>query len=103
MPTESTGKPKELEVLMDQIDVEVNKEQRQQIRELLKGHKDMFVLPRQPLGRTGFVKHEIETGFQAPIKQTVRKPPFHQKSTAEEEVKKMLKNDIIEPSNSPWA
>ena len=40
---------------------------------------------------------------QTPIKQAVRRPPFHLKTTAEEEVQKMLRDDIIEPSNSSWA
>ena len=49
------------------------------------------------------MKHDIVTPSQASIKQVVRRPPFHLKTTAEDEVQKMLKDDIIEPSNSPWA
>ena len=81
--------------MLNKIEVEVDHEERSQIRQLIKNHQDVFSLPGQPLGCTKLV--------QAPIKQPVRKPPFHFKGTAEEEVQKMLRDDIIEPSNSPWA
>ena len=38
-----------------------------------------------------------------PIKQAVRRPPIHLREAAEAEVQKMLKDDVIEPSSSPWA
>ena len=78
-------------------------EERSQIRQLLKDRQDVFSLPGQPLGRTDLVKHDIVTPSQTPIKQPVQRPPFHLKNTAEEEVQRMLRDDIIEPSNSPWA
>ena len=53
-------------------------------------------------GRTDLVQHEIETGIQVPFRQAVMQPQFHLKHTAEQEVKKMLEDDKIEPSNSPW-
>ena len=49
------------------------------------------------------MKHDLVTTFQATIKQAVRGLPFHLKTTVEEEVQKMLRDDIIEPSNSSWA
>ena len=79
---------------MDKTEAEVNVEQREQVRELLKEHQKVLALPRQPLGWTELAKHEIETRFQAPINLAVRRPPFL-KFTAKEEVKKMLENDII--------
>ena len=44
------------------------------------------------------MKHDIVTPSKASIKQ-----PFHLKTTAEEEVQKMLRVDIMEPSSLPWA
>ena len=99
----TTELPEELEVLVEKMEVDLNREQRQHVRELLGEYQGVFALPGQPPGRTDWVQHEIETGNEAPIKQPVRRPPFHLKAAAEEEVQKMLKNDIIEPSNSPWA
>ena len=104
-PTEETTSepPKELEDLLNKIEVEVDHEEKSQIRQLIENHQDVFSLPGQPLGCTELVKHDIVTPFQAPIKQSVRRPPFLLKNTAEQEVQRMLKEDIIEPSNSPWA
>ena len=103
-PTEETTSelPKELEDLMNKIEVEVDHEEKSQIRQLIRNHQDVFSLPSQPLGRTELVKHDIVTPSQAPIKQPVRRPPFHLKCMADE-VQKMLRDDIIETSNSPWA
>ena len=61
-------------------------EQRNQIRQLIKGHQDVFSLPSQPLGRTELVRHDIVTQSQAPIKQAVRRPPSHLKTTLEGKV-----------------
>ena len=33
----------------------------------------------------------------------MRRPPIHLREAAEAEVQKMLKDDVIEPSSSPWA
>ena len=95
--------PMELEDLLNKIETDVDHEERSQIRQLIKNHEDVFSLPGQPLGTPDLVKHDIVTPSQASIKQPVRRPPFHMKSTAEEEVQKMLREDIIEPSDSPWA
>ena len=102
-PAEETTSelPKEREALLNKVEVEVDHEEKNQIRQLIKSHQDVFPLPGQPLGWTELVKHDIVTPSQAPIKQAVRRPPSHLKTTAEEEVQK--RDDIIEPSNSPWA
>ena len=99
----SSELPQELESLLNKVEVEVDLEQRNQIRQLIKEHQDVFSLPGQPLGQTELVKHDIVTQSQTPIKKAVRRPPFHLKTTAEREVQRMLQDDIIEPSNSPWA
>ena len=84
---------KGLEELLNKIKVEVDHEERSQIRQLIKDHQDVFSLPGQPLGRTEL--HDIVTPSQAPIKQPVQRPLFYLKSTAEEEVQRMLRDDII--------
>lgn len=103
LPSLTPELPPELSVMLDQVEVEVTREQKQQIEQLLKENQEVFSLSGQPLGRTELVQHEIKTGNETPIKQHVRRPPFHLKSAAEAEVQKMLQNDIIEPSDSPWA
>ena len=78
----SSELPQELKILLNKVEVEVDPEQRNQVRQLVKNHQDVFSLPGQPLGQTELVKHDIETQSQAPIKQAVRRPPVHFKTMA---------------------
>lgn len=55
------------------------------------------------LGRTDMVEHEVDTGDTKPICLPPRRIPISQRQTIEKEFKKMLEDDIIEPSSSPWA
>merc|ERR1711893_508970 len=73
------------------------------VRDLLMNNLDVFTLPGEPKGRTDWVKYEIHVDTDVPIKQAVRRPPIHLRDAAEAEVKKMLQDDVIEESNSPWA
>ena len=95
--------PDEVSKLIEDIDVTLTPVQKDQVQDLLQQNLDVFTLPNQPKGRTDWVQHEIRVETEVPIKQAVRRPPIHLREAAEEEVKKMLKDDVIEPSNSPWA
>ena len=53
--------------------------------------------------KTHVAEHEIDTGDAMPIRQKVRRLPVAQQSHAKDEIDKMLKEDVIEPSDSPWA
>ena len=101
--TISSDLPAELQKLAQDIDVPLTRGQKKQIEDLLQENVDVFALPGQPSGRTNWVQHEIHVETQTPIKQAVRRPPIHLREAADEEVRKMLKDEIIEPSDSPWA
>lgn len=49
------------------------------------------------------MRHTINTSNVKPIKLPPRRLPMHKKSIADQERDKMLKANITEPSNSPWA
>ena len=93
----------ELEKLAQDIDTPLTREQKTAVRSLLQQNRDVFALPGDLPGRTGLVQHEIKVDTNAPIKQMVRRPPIHWKEAASQEVEKMLRDEVIEPSNSPWA
>ena len=95
--------PKEVQQILNDIEIPMNGQQRHQVQELLQRNLDIFATEKEPFGRTDLVQHEIVTTTDKPIKQAVRRTPFHLKEAAEAEVKKMLKKDVIEPSSSPWA
>ena len=95
--------PQELMALVSKAEAAVDDSERAKLSQLLMENQDVFATQGQPLGRTDLVQHDIQTGEAAPIKQHVRRPPIHQREAAQEEVDKMLKQGIIEPSSSPWA
>lgn len=73
------------------------------LTELIARNQDVFVGPDGKLGRTTLVKHHIDTGDTRPIKQRLRRVSDTKRKVIEEEVGKMLEQDIIAPSNSAWA
>ena len=69
---------------------------------LLMEFSDLFASEDAPLGRTSLVKHSIETEGP-PIRQPRRRLPVALKDTVNGEVQKMLEQEVIRPSNSPWS
>lgn len=49
------------------------------------------------------MKHSIKTGAARPIDLPPRRLPIHQKNIAEQEIDKMLRENVIRPRSSPWA
>lgn len=49
------------------------------------------------------VKHRIDTGDAAPLKQPPRRVPLHRKHLIQAEVEKMPQRGVIEPCDSPWS
>ena len=64
----------------------------------------MRVLPwMTELGRTDLVKHHVDTGDQAPVRQRARREPFALRAKVREMVDDMLRSVVIQPYSSPWA
>ena len=78
-------------------------EQQQQVRGVLLEYADVFVGDDGVLGRTSMARHSIDTGDTLPVKQSPRRMPPAIWLIATDEVDKMLRQGIIEPSNSPWS
>ncbi|THD19534.1 KRAB-A domain-containing protein [Fasciola hepatica] len=78
-------------------------EERKKLIELLTGNQDAFSWSSKKLGRTQVVRHHIDTGDAAPIKQPFRRIPAHYRNEVDNIVKEMLDNRVICPSVSPWA
>ena len=70
---------------------------------LLLEYHDIFAMGSYDLGRTGRVKHKINTGMASPIRQAVRRIPQFQRQEARELLDGMLDRGVIQPSDSPWA
>ena len=77
--------------------------QRAALKTLLDEYADIFSSGPADLGRTGVVKHQIDTGDSPPIKQAPRRVPLHQQEVVRQHVEDMLQNGVVRPSTSPWA
>ena len=91
--------------LLEQLDLQLehlSTEQKLQLTKLITGYTDVFALNSQELGTTSLVKHVIKTDHP-PIRQPVRRMPFALRNKVDNMVQEMLTQDVIQPSQSPWA
>ncbi|CAG2223494.1 unnamed protein product [Mytilus edulis] len=56
----------------------------------------------EDIGLTDLVEHTINTRNHPPVRQRPRRIPLARMKDAEAEIQKMVRQDIIEPSTSPW-
>lgn len=71
--------------------------------ELLWKYRKVFLTGQNKLRRTDLVTHKIDTGNANPIKQFPRQISPSENELINKEVKQMLQDDVIEPSNFPWS
>ena len=77
--------------------------QQQLFLQLINDSADVCASSQMDIGRTNILKHDINTGNNAPIaKQAYRSNPV-KKIFIENEIKDMEKRGIIRKSKSPWA
>ncbi|RVE60508.1 hypothetical protein OJAV_G00181480 [Oryzias javanicus] len=77
--------------------------QKEQLECLLREFWDIFAAREEDCTRTGLVQHHIDTGEANPIRLRPHRLPLAKRQAAEELIKDMAANGIIEPSESPWA
>ena len=95
--------PDHLQRLMGTVGDNLTSAQVDRVAGILHDYQDIFLSPDSVLGCTDVDTHDIDTRDSKPIKQPLRRLPLAQVEEANEEVDKMLKNNVIEPSSSPWS
>ena len=90
------------QIVLDVRDKTSAKEQ-QQLYAVLVEHADLFADGPNDFGRTSKIKHGINTGDTAPVRQQVRRIPPVCQEEAHKLLSDMLKKDVIQSSSSPWA
>jgi hypothetical protein len=73
------------------------------ITQFLNKRNDMFASKTGELGKTGLVKHHINTEGQGPIRLRPYRIHQNNKSELESILQELLVNKLIRPSVSPWA
>lgn len=95
--------PEYLQPLLDSCRENLTPEQILRVQRTLCKYKDAFAKSKDDLGRTDIVQHKINTGDAAPVKQAPRRLPLAKRAAAKEEIQRMQRQGIIEPSTSPWS
>lgn len=87
------------------IDLRVNHlddEQKKKIQSIIKQHKNLLSEPNEKLTYTTVVKGKIRTTTEEPVYSKSYPYPMCLKKEVEAEIQKLLKDDIIRPSRSPY-
>ena len=77
--------------------------QRSSFTKLIDEYSDIFAHDSADLGRTDLAQHEIDTGSAEPVKQAARRLPPFKRDVVDRQLKELLEQGRIEPSNSPWS
>ena len=77
--------------------------QQNKLKQILRQYVHVFAPNPKAPKRTPKVKHSINTGNAAPIKQRPYRLSPAENQRANKEIQEMLKNKVIRKSNSPWA
>ncbi|BES95719.1 multicellular organismal development [Nesidiocoris tenuis] len=88
---------------VESTDLGSGSKESEEFASLLREFSTIFAAKGRPLGRTNVVTHSIDTGTSRPIKQPPRRVPYAQEEHVDQLIQEMLEQDVIEPSNSPWA
>ena len=95
--------PEHLKDLFERTTEGMSIQQQRQVSKLLCKYSEVFSKADSDIGRTGIIKHKIPTGNSRPIKQPPRRVPVHMSGEVDSQIDNMLKENIIQPSTSPWA
>ena len=69
---------------------------------VLNDYQDVFSSSKMDIGCTSLVQHTIDTGDSYPIAVAPRRIPMALEEKVDKMIEDLLKNDIIQPSESPW-
>ncbi len=94
--------PEYLQPLMEGVADDLTLQQREESAAAIYEDRDVFSSGPTDMGRTGLVKHTIDTGDQRPIRLPPRRLPIT-KQDIEKEVQKMLDQGVMELCQSSWA
>ena len=77
-------------------------QKQEQLYAVLLEFADVLADDPDDFGRTGKLKHEINTGNAAPIRQHVRRVPPAKRGEVQMLLDEMLRKKVVQPSSSPW-
>ena len=98
-PAEMSAKDqKELNENVEKLVGGLGAPERNKAKRLLKRYAYAFATSNRRQGRTGMIKHEIDTDESRPIKQAPRTIPLAKRNEVKELVEEMKRSYVIDPS-----
>jgi hypothetical protein len=85
------------------IGSQLSEDETRQVKQLLARNLDVFAADRTDMGRTNVTTHRINTGDHDPIRQRFYRTSYAEKDFIKKEIDWMMKNNLIQPSYSPWS
>jgi len=85
------------------IDKSLNHNQKEELHQLLKQFNACFKADKQSATHQKKIQHQIRTASHPPVKHRPYRVSPMERRIIQEEVEKMLKNEVIQPSESPWS
>ena len=95
--------PEHLQDLARRSSTNLTEAQTERMRDTLAQYADVFSRGDLDLGRTGLVKHTIDTGNSTPIKHAPRRIAPARREEMQRTVNELAAQGIIERSDSPWS
>lgn len=88
---------------VDLTDVNCTPKEKEELRQLLLKHADVFIQEGDELGYTETYKQRIPTTDDVPVSQPFRRIPPTQYQEVKDHIQKLLEDDIVQESHSPYA
>jgi hypothetical protein len=92
-----------LQPIMEGLDPELNQGERDKVAGLLHRNADCFVGPDGKLGRTGLIKHHIDTGNNPLVKILPRRQGPVKEEISKEEIRRQYESKVLHSCVSPWS
>jgi Reverse transcriptase (RNA-dependent DNA polymerase) len=85
------------------VNGELTEQEKLDLVEILMEESDCFARDGEALGQSSVFQHEIPSNSDCPIHVRPYASAWKERQLVEEQVRKMLKQKVIEPSISPWS
>ena len=95
--------PDHLKELYERSSKELTNNEKGMLGNLLVDYEDIFSKGSHDIGRTNWVKHDIDTGNEPPFRQRPRRLPITQQEALKEQLEDLKNRGLIRESTSPWA
>ena len=99
-PMERGNKQEMLQEVVENLEPELTRGERDKFLKLLQNYADIFATSPTDLGHTNWLRHRIDTGNTMPIRQPMRCVPSHRKEEVHTLLDNMLQKGVIEESAS---